>query len=55
MYKFYRMLPSGVWKYTDAFNSTLDPNYHDLISYYDKVGVAWKLVDTYGNIKFQNQ
>jgi len=32
MYKFYRKLPNGKWKYTEAFNSTLDPNYHELIN-----------------------
>lgn len=29
MYKFYKLLPNGIWKYAGTFNSTLDPNYHD--------------------------
>lgn len=55
MYKFYRKLPSGVWKFTEAFNSTLDPEYHALINHCRIGGIEWKLVDSFGNIKFTNQ
>lgn len=53
MYKFYRQLPSGTWKYSETFNSTLDANYHDLINYCRDENIRWKLVDSQGNIKFQ--
>ena len=33
MYKFYRKLASGKWKYSETFKSTLDPYYHELINY----------------------
>lgn len=52
MFKFYRMLPSGVWKYTDAFNSTLDPEYHALINHCRENDIRWKLVDYQGAVKF---
>ena len=32
MYKLYRKMPSGNWKYSEAYNSTLDPNYHAVIN-----------------------
>lgn len=44
MYKFYKLLPSGKWKYADTFNSTLDPNYHAYINWCKKYGMKWKLV-----------
>jgi hypothetical protein len=54
LYYFYRMLPSGKWKYTEAFNSTLDPEYHALINECNANKVSWKLVSTYDNtIKYQ--
>ena len=53
MYKFYRMLPGGAWKYSETFNSTLDPDYHDLINYCRENGIKWKLVDSFGKIKFE--
>jgi hypothetical protein len=55
MYKFYRKLWNGKWKYSEAFNSTLDPDYHDLINYCRANGIEWKLVDSSGKIKFQSQ
>ena len=33
MYKVYRKMPSGFWKYTEPFNSILDPEYHSLINH----------------------
>ena len=47
MYKFYKLLESGVWKYTDTFNSTLDPNYHSYINWCRDNSVKWKLVRTF--------
>jgi hypothetical protein len=47
MYKFYRKLASGKWKYSETFKSTIDPYYHELINYCNdnKEGVIdWKLV-----------
>ena len=41
MYKLYRKLPSGNWKYTEAFNSTLDPNYHYLINDLREDKIEW--------------
>ncbi len=56
MYKFYRMLHNGKYKYTDTFNSTLDPNYHDLINYCRENDIRWQLIWTYDNsIKFKGQ
>ena len=52
MFKFYRMLPNGVWKYTEAFNSTLDPEYHALINYCRDNYIKWKLLDYHGKVKF---
>ena len=43
MYKFYKQLHSGVWKYVDTFNSTLDPNYHDRINWCRENKMNWKL------------
>lgn len=50
MYKFYRTLWNGKWKYCETFNSTLDPEYHDLINYCTEEKINWKLVSTYDNI-----
>jgi hypothetical protein len=44
MYKFYKLLPNGKWKYADTFNSTLDPNYHAYINWCKEYGMKWKLV-----------
>lgn len=56
LYKFYRMLPSGKYKYTDAFNSTLDPEYHALINHYRDERISWKLVSIFDNsIKFHEE
>ena len=44
MYKFYKLLGSGKWKYADTFNSTLDPNYHEYINWCKMNNVRWKLV-----------
>ena len=43
MYKLYRLLPSGKWKYTDVFNSTLNPEYHAAINFYEKNDTNWIL------------
>ncbi len=53
MYKFYRMLPNGVWKYTETFNSTLSPDYHSLINYCRENNIKWKLVNSFNEIKFE--
>ena len=56
MYKMYRMLASGVWKYCETFNSTLDPVYHELINEFRKTKTKWQLVSTYDNtVKFINE
>ena len=56
LYKFYRMMPSGNWKYTEVFNSTLDPEYHALINHCRDNKIDWKLVSTYDNsIKFHEE
>jgi len=55
MYKLYRKLPSGNWKYTDAFNSTLDPNYHESINYFNDNKIEWELRDCWGEIKFKSE
>lgn len=49
MFKFYRMMPSGKWKYTETYNSTLDPEYHADINYLGEQGIDWKLVATSNN------
>lgn len=49
MYKFYKLLGSGVWKYADTFNSTLDPEYHAYINWCTENKVQWKLVRTFDN------
>lgn len=54
MYKFYRLLPNGKWKYAETYNSTLDPEYHADINYCRDNDIRWKLVSNYDNtIKFQ--
>lgn len=55
MYKLYRKLPSGNWKYTEAFNSTLDPNYHSLINDLREDKIEWELRDYEGKVKFKNE
>lgn len=56
MYKFYRMLPSGKWKYSDTYNSTLDPDYHDYINYCNSNNIPWKLVRVYDDkIMFKSE
>lgn len=55
MYKFYRKLWNGKWKYTETFNSTLDPNYHELINDLRETRTEWELRDSQGNVKFKNE
>jgi hypothetical protein len=55
MYKMYRKMLSGNWKYTDAFNSTLDPRYHELINCFREQKIEWELRDSEGNVKFKNE
>lgn len=56
MYYFYRKMLSGNYKYTDAFNSTLDPEYHSLINHCRDNGIDWKLIYTFDNsIKFHEE
>lgn len=54
MYKLYRLLPSGKWKYTDVFNSTLDPGYHGAVEFFDKNDMAWLLTNSDGLICFSS-
>jgi len=54
MYKFYKLLGNNNWKYTDTFNSTLDPEYHSYINWCTENNVRWKLVRSFDNtIMFQ--
>ena len=54
MYRFYRLIPSGNWKYADTFNSTLDPNYHATINWCRDNNIRWKLVRVFDEkIMFQ--
>lgn len=55
MYKLYRKLPSGNWKYTATFNSTLDPIYHEYINSFREDKIEWELTDYSGNVKFKNE
>jgi hypothetical protein len=55
VYKMYRKLPSGKWKYTDAFRSTLDPRYHELINDFREDEIEWELRDSEGNVKFKSK
>lgn len=56
MYKFYKLLDSGKWKYYDTFNSTLDPYYHAAINYCRENNMKWKLVRVFDNkIMFSNE
>lgn len=55
MYRLYRKLPSGNWKYTDTFNSTLDPRYHWHINHFKTEKIEWELRDRDGNVKFRNE
>ena len=54
MYKLFRKLPSGKWKYSDAYNSTLDPNYHADINYLNDKGIEWELRNSDGIVKFKS-
>lgn len=47
VYFIYRKLDNGKWKYTEAFNSTLDPLYHEHINWYRELNILWILVRTY--------
>jgi hypothetical protein len=55
MYKMYRKMPSGKWKYVDAFNSTLDPYYHEMINFFRAERIEWELRDFEGKVKFKNE
>lgn len=56
MYKFYKLLGSGTWKYCDTFNSTLDPEYHAYINWCNDNNMEWKLERASdGKILFQSQ
>jgi len=44
MYKFYKLFKNGNQKYTDTFNSTLDPEYHAYINWCRENEMDWKLV-----------
>lgn len=50
MYKFYRTLPNGNWKYCDVFNSTLDSNYHSYIDFCKTNNFSWLFTNTDGLI-----
>lgn len=54
LYKLYRKLPNGEWKYSDAYNSTLDPNYHADINYLNKEKVEWELRYSNNVVKFKS-
>lgn len=54
MYQLYRKLPSGKWKYSEVYYSTLDPNYHADINYLNNKNIAWELRDLQGNVKFKS-
>jgi hypothetical protein len=55
LYKMYRKMTSGNWKYTEAFNSTLDPDYHYLINYFRREKIEWELRNSEGCVKFKNE
>lgn len=55
MYKLYRKLPNGKWKYTDTFNSTLDPRYHEYLNWLNEDKIEWELRDYEGKVKFKNK
>lgn len=55
MYKFYKIFANGKEKYCETFNSTLDFNYHAYINWCNDNGIAWKLIDANGKIKFSNK
>ena len=48
-------MPSGNWKYTEGFNSTLQPLYHELINVFREDRIEWELRDMEGNVKFKNE
>ena len=49
MYKFYKEIPCGRCKYVGTFKSTLDPNYHSLISELDRDGLKWYVTKNLSN------
>jgi len=53
--KFYREFVPGKYKYTETFNSTLDPEYHRLINELDKDATSWYVKDASGNITHKSQ
>ena len=42
-------MPSGNWKYSETYNSTLDPSYHALIACCEANNMEWKLVRVFDN------
>ena len=55
MYRFYRKMQSGNWKYCETFNSTLDPNYHELINDCRNLDIDWELrLTSDGTVKFKS-
>ena len=52
MYKFYKIFANGKEKYAATFNSTLDPEYHAYINWCREYDMRWKLVDSFGEIKY---
>lgn len=54
MYKFYRTLPNGNWKYCDTYNSTLDPDYHSIINYCKDNNTSWVLTNPQGLILYSS-
>ena len=55
MYKLYRRLPSGKMKYSECYNSTLDPNYHADINYLNSESIYWELRDYQNKVKFHSK
>ncbi len=49
MYKFYKLFKTGLRKYAETFNSTLDPNYHAYINWCKENDIDWELVRTFDN------
>lgn len=54
-YKLYRKMESGKWKYSEAFNSTLDPRYHEIINRLNELDIEWELRDFEGVVKFKSK
>ena len=55
MYKMYKKLWNGKWKYIEKFNSTLDPVYHEIINEFRKTKTEWELRDFQNKVKFRNE